>query len=192
MIERVDEFIGRAFKTAVEHGFHDEKTSFSHQMMLVIGEIGECVEADRKGRVSDLGMFDDAFRTQSFEYCFETYIKDTMVDEMADICIRLFDMCGYFRIKPLVGSEHRDLQALEREWGKIFAEKDFCEKAYTLVQLLCACDEASDAGSIESNFSAALTFLYFWAKSLHFDLAKHIDLKMRYNEGRAYKHGKKY
>lgn len=186
MIERVDEFIGRAFKTAVEHGFHDEKTSLSHQMMLVIGEIGECIEADRKGRVSDLGMFDDAFRTQPFEYCFETYIKDTMEDEMADICIRLFDMCGYFKIKP------KGSLVSEDDWNAIFGGYNFCEIGYALVQLLCEGYDDCRLGELEKIFGSALYFLHFWAKSLHFDLAKHIDLKMRYNEGRAYKHGKKY
>ncbi len=38
-----------AYKTACEHGFHDKELSNSHYLMLVITELSEAVEADRKG-----------------------------------------------------------------------------------------------------------------------------------------------
>ena len=41
MITRINDFIERAYTNSLEHGFHDEKTSFEHQMMLVISEISE-------------------------------------------------------------------------------------------------------------------------------------------------------
>ena len=186
MIERIDEFIGRAYKTACEHGFHDEKTSLSHQMMLVIGEIGECVEADRKGRRANLELF-GKFSQIDFADSFKCNIKDTMEDEMADICIRLFDMCGCFEIEPLCAKVD-----LGKEWDNCFGKLSFTEQAYALVMILCDCDEGTEASELEEIIGASLCFLDLWAKSRNFDLAKHIDLKMRYNEGRAYKHGKKY
>ena len=61
MITRINDFIERAYTNSLEHGFHDEKTSFEHQMMLVISEISEAIEADRKGRHASLDLFDHCF-----------------------------------------------------------------------------------------------------------------------------------
>ncbi len=55
--ENTKEFIDRAYKIACEHGFHDKELSISHFMMLVVSEIGEMVEADRKNRHADLSRF---------------------------------------------------------------------------------------------------------------------------------------
>ena len=41
----------RAYKTACEHGFHDKELSKEHCLCLVISELMEAVEADRKGRL---------------------------------------------------------------------------------------------------------------------------------------------
>lgn len=41
----------RAYKTACEHGFHDKELSNEHWLCLVISELMEAVEADRKGRL---------------------------------------------------------------------------------------------------------------------------------------------
>lgn len=190
MIKKINEFIERAYNTARKHGFHDKKTSYEHQMMLVISEIGECVEADRKNRHASLGVFDDALRNKDFKTCFETYIKDTVEDEMADVCIRLFDMCGYFGIKP-VTKEGKEFEEAELIWKEEYdkASPNLCEQAYRLVQLIMYDDEEMNDNEI---FGAIFAFMYFWAKSRKIDITKHIELKMKYNESRGYKHGKKY
>lgn len=44
----------RAYKTACEHGFHDKELSKEHRLCLVISELMEAVEADRKGRLGKI------------------------------------------------------------------------------------------------------------------------------------------
>lgn len=46
-----------AFKIACEHGFHDTELSNEHYLMLVITELSEAVEADRKDRHADIAKF---------------------------------------------------------------------------------------------------------------------------------------
>lgn len=41
----------RAYKTACEHGFHEQELSNEHCLCLVISELMEAVEADRNGRL---------------------------------------------------------------------------------------------------------------------------------------------
>lgn len=47
----LNELRNRAYKTACEHGFHDKELSNEHLLCLVISELMEAVEADRKGRL---------------------------------------------------------------------------------------------------------------------------------------------
>lgn len=46
-----------AYKTACEHGFHDKRLSEEHCLCLVISELMEAVEADRKGETCRQGIF---------------------------------------------------------------------------------------------------------------------------------------
>lgn len=46
----LNELRDRAYKTACDHGFHDEELSNEHCLCLVISELMEAVEADRKGK----------------------------------------------------------------------------------------------------------------------------------------------
>ena len=89
-----------AYKTACEHGFHDKRLSEEHCLCLVISELMEAVEADRKGKRADRESFNSSYEDEephddvNFKYCFEKYIKDTIPDELSDAVIRLLDLAG--------------------------------------------------------------------------------------------------
>ena len=53
----LNELRDRAYKTACDHGFHDEELSNEHCLCLVISELMEAVEADRKGKRADAVRF---------------------------------------------------------------------------------------------------------------------------------------
>ena len=55
--------IDRVYRNAVNHGFHDEKHSPYHYLMLVVTELGEAVEADRKGKYAQRRMFEYIYDT---------------------------------------------------------------------------------------------------------------------------------
>lgn len=50
----LNELRDRTYKTACEHGFHDKDLSNEHCLCLVISELMEAVEADRKGRLGKI------------------------------------------------------------------------------------------------------------------------------------------
>ena len=67
-------------------------------LMLVVSELSEALEADRRGRYADISRLDfilgeNAVSTeeQHFKIKFEHHVKDTFEDEIADTFIRLFD-----------------------------------------------------------------------------------------------------
>ncbi len=84
----------RAYKTACEHGFHDNELSNEHFLCLVICELMEAVEADRVGIIADLDAFKRYEGKITFEENFKRHIKDSVTDELADAVIRLLDLAG--------------------------------------------------------------------------------------------------
>ena len=96
-----------AYQCAVAHGWHKESLTDDHWLCLVISELMEAVEADRKNKHADVEVFnyiiDDNLREKhlygseyelSYVQLFENYIKDSVEDELADACIRLLDYAG--------------------------------------------------------------------------------------------------
>ena len=95
----IQENINKAHQIATEHGFHDEKRSNEHWLMLVISEVCELMEAHRKDHwpTSDCGR--ESFESREyvhpdFNERYDAYVKGTIGEELADICIRIFDFMG--------------------------------------------------------------------------------------------------
>lgn len=53
----------KAYQCAVLHGWHEEKKSNRHWLCLVISELMEAVEADRKGRHANVNMYHEICRS---------------------------------------------------------------------------------------------------------------------------------
>ena len=64
----------------------------SRKLMLIVSELGEALEADRIGKYN-LDYPEDALLRDTI-----AARKDTFEDEMADTCIRIFDLCGWMGI----------------------------------------------------------------------------------------------
>lgn len=184
--------IDRAYTCACSHGFHEKELSVEHYLMLVLSEIGESVEADRRGNYGSLRCFERGMGLDGdFLNHFANYVKDSVGDELSDVCIRLYDMCGALGIEPSV--EYDDLGA---DFVDIFGEDTFCERMYYLSRLLCSTSGVvTDDGTDECLpcvVGCALSFLFAVSKDMGVDLMQHIEWKMRYNEERPYRNGKKY
>ena len=102
-------------KGNIERGFYEgawDKDGFpikntGELLMLVVSELGEALEADRKNRGANIDAFDDIINKMSYQdisqkdafiHAFKGTIKDTFQDEIADSVIRLLDLCGYLEI----------------------------------------------------------------------------------------------
>lgn len=77
----------------VQKGFWENKETknVGELLMLVVSELAEALEAHRKGRFSDWNKYNMGIAHGDI---FETYIKDTFEDEIADAVIRLLDLSG--------------------------------------------------------------------------------------------------
>lgn len=103
----LNELRDKSYKNACEHGFHDQELSNEHCLCLVISELMEAVEADRKCKVfKGVVAFEREFNrypalveeSRRFKCAFEKCVKDTVPDELADAVIRLLDLYGLLGI----------------------------------------------------------------------------------------------
>ena len=171
----------RAYKTACEHGFHDEELSNEHCLCLVISELMEAVEAHRKGRrvrINERETYELIQRKKFYMYAFDNYIKGSVEEELTDAVIRLLDLCGLRKIE--LENDCLDDEVLE-EYSRIFIGKTFTESIFNITKNL-----------IDRDISYSLIKIFGLAKHLDIDLLWHIEQKQRYNELIPYKHGKKY
>lgn len=187
-------------------GFHDVEVSNETLLMLVITELSEAVEADRKGNRADVErMFSEIKERRSdindlingkilarphvineakeeleidtFKRFFEYRVKDTIEDELADAVIRLLDLAG--------------LRGLEIDNDlRIFYDKKqtFCEDIFEIARDLL--DITWD--DLEHLIYECLSSIECLCTYLKIDLWQHVSLKLKYNQTRLIKHGKNY
>ena len=99
-----NEFSKQVFEANKLKGFDVSKENIGQTLMLVVSELSEALEADRKKQHADLTEIKNLFvdpedytwenSPYSFIEVFERDIKDTFEDEIADSFIRLFDLAG--------------------------------------------------------------------------------------------------
>lgn len=80
----------------VKKGFYDNPREIGTLLMLVVSELSEALEADRKNRHCKEQV--DSTLDDNYIELFEQKVKDTFEDEIADALIRLFDLVGYLNI----------------------------------------------------------------------------------------------
>ena len=132
----INTLIKLAHEKAKNGGWWDAERNVPELLMLIVSELSEGLEALRVNHYANKSITTDLYNDlivnshdeefilneEQWKNSFENNVKNTFEDEMADVAIRLFDLCG----------------------------------------------------------------------GLNVDLEKHIDLKMKYNSMRGYKHGKKF
>lgn len=187
----LNELKDRAYSIAKEHGWHEQELSDEHCLMLVITELSEAVNADRKGKHADVPKFkewqgnslplSEETRARRFKEDFEQYIKDSVEDELADVAIRCLDLAGMrgWDLQHVLDKE-QDISHLE-EW---FQEKTFASVAFDI------CFDVVMPEPQEA-VRRVIKYVYQYCLWRGIDIEWHIEQKMKYNELRAYKHGNK-
>lgn len=82
----------------VKNGFYEGEKNIGEMLALIHSEVSEALEADRKS--AEYPVFDachilETGDNDEFKYFFESYIKDSFEDELADIMIRVMDLAAY-------------------------------------------------------------------------------------------------
>lgn len=196
--KRKKELIREAHEVAKEKGWWDEPRTNEECFALILSEACEALEADRKGmRASGIeavrllnylpdGMPSDANGDRE-DWCrlFATNIKDTVEDELADVCIRCFDLAAtidYCDRMPLYGDFINPKSMVEY----VLHVAGRCSWAVTDKERMFS--PVMPEAMLENIVFATMAM----AHPLGIDLWRHIELKMAYNKTRPRKHGKNY
>ena len=177
---------------SVAKGFWDVPHSIGHYLMLVVSELSEAVEADRLGKWArlDHDTIDTLHRIEGAPYAqmFLREVKDTVEDEIADAVIRLLDLLGWM-LKDRALSETEVATDLGVSAFYISGEMTLADALWPILQeACCLCGKYAHRYAI----LYAIKSLELLCGHLGIDLMTHIDLKLKYNETRPAKHGKKY
>lgn len=102
----ITELVEKNHAAMVEKGFHQEEKNIGEVLMLIVSELGEALDAHRKGWI--FGLCDDPdiwryFMSYAeggavFDEFFNDRVKDTFEDELADVVLRVADLCGMLDI----------------------------------------------------------------------------------------------
>ena len=181
---------------AVDKGFGDGTHSVGHYLMLAFGELHEAIEADRIGKWAKLDpdTIDTLQRIEGAIYVqeFLRLVKDTVEDEIADAVIRLLDLLGWL-LKTKRTTEILNESDLSKVYGILDKPRPGEELTLLLLRIVADTSGYWRLGPLrEKGILYAIKSLEQLCDHLGIDLMTHIELKLKYNETRPAKHGKKY
>ena len=153
----------------VSKGFW-ENPNLLEKKMLIFSELGEAIEAHRKGRMCVMNPqemaeieYDSRNAPSDFQSYFLKFVKDTYQDELADVVLRIWDYMEYTGAKGT---------------GKaIKLKENVGENLYKTTEAIC-----------KNQFIPAINAISVLCPNLDW----HIRMKMAFNKTRPHKHGKQY
>lgn len=187
-----------SFKNADKHGFYPENTEIETALMLIITEMAEAVQADRKNRHGSIEDYESEIQMgRDIPTAYKNSLEGTVESEFADIAIRILSLLGWMNSKKPI----------------IFNRDSFLADKYEVAKIQCKVQNIINKGSIakdlyrlNGHFSRfvdnesctwfvsdtlqdILMRVFAIAHNHNIDLIEHIKLKMKYNESRPYLHG---
>jgi len=104
----INKLITLAHEKAKNGGWWDAERNIGELLMLTVSELSEGLEALRKDHYADKKVVTDLYNDlvvnshdeefilneSDWKASFEKSVKNSFEDEMADVAIRLFDLCG--------------------------------------------------------------------------------------------------
>jgi len=167
--------IQAAYDTAKKRGKITDTTTVAHQVLYVVGECVEFVEAWRKGlkypqtyycdirelliELADKGADD----RMSFMYSIR--VKNTVEDELADIWISLLTLAGVMGMSDFNTGTDYKISTVEEEVCTLI--NDITETVYNSAKVYHVVDSFNSVSQL--------------AKHLNIDLELHVRAKMAYN-----------
>lgn len=188
--EKLNALKERAYKMAVEHGFHEDVKPDAFYLGLVMSEAGEVINADRKGLHADArGFEEDQANGLPFAENFKKHVKDSVEDEIADIVIRLLDFAG------LKGYE-LSISPCRLQINFVFLQElKKCGLSGVLFQLMWTLSDAfgqNRTGPYINYLICIFSDNFETTTGSDRDLWWFVEKKMQFNEQRPKLNGKKY
>ena len=186
--EKLHELARIAHSNAKAKGFWETARPEKESLILVVSEIAEALEAARKGKFCAKENFTEALNIYReigqrgnkieeqlgpFSLYFNDFCRGTFEEEIADTFIRILDL---MEERKQVFQVEEMLEANETRVGFYIPMILFDITAHVM----------------KDDLNEAIFLLYLLSQEKGFDLILWTRMKMKYNEGRGYKHGKQF
>lgn len=190
-----------AHMNAKTKGFWDDrktnKEKKDEMLAMTVSESAELLESIRKNKTSideqNMEQFKQiingnveitigSVQSTEFKSSYECFVKGTIHEELADIVIGLFDYTEGWNLSPYFVAKYCVLEMQNTYEIKPASFVFFLMRTITDVKFNSFPSE---------NIGVAIGKCFMMAKHYGVDLWFHIDLKMKYNSLREFKHGKK-
>lgn len=172
-------------ENAKNKGFYDNVENkdvfIKHQLLEIFKEYAEFHEAFKKGKTTDRSWHVFPAKEIGVQE-FQTYVKDTYQDELADIVIRCLDLMMYLNYD--INNEYFN------EAMKIDIDMEDNYQLSNIVYDVIVFSSVSKGH--ESKLNVFMFNAISIAKGLLVNLKWHIEAKMQYNFSRERLHGKKF
>ena len=186
------------FKNAEKHGFYNESTEIETELMLIITEMSEAVQADRHNRHGSIEDYESEIQMgRDIPTAYKNTLEGTVESEFADIAIRILSLLGWMNSKTPIKLKSDSILADEYGISKIqfniqntINKGSIAKDLYRLNgRLSWFVDNESCSWFVSDTLQDILMRVFAIAHNHNIDLMEHIKLKMQYNESRPYLHG---
>ena len=186
------------FKNAEKHGFYTESTEIETELMLIITEMSEAVQADRHNRHGSIEDYESEIQMgRDIPTAYKNTLEGTVESEFADIAIRILSLLGWMDSKTPIKLKSDSILADEYGISKIqfkiqntINKGSIAKDLYRLNgRLSWFVDNESCSWFVSDTLQDILMRVFAIAHNHNIDLIEHIKLKMQYNESRPYLHG---
>lgn len=201
-VENLDYYADKYHANAVDKGFYSGRVNPYTLLLLIISELAEAIEADRKGNHVD---------SHQVQYLIENVhanpellldVKDSFEFELADAMIRMLDMFGYIKSIGVdaadskyvtVSSRYAFTKSICDDFYYLMPEDELFTQESLLLKIISILSGSDDTETYASILSKAIYLLDALASDIcQFNIWKCMELKHAYNITRGYKHGKLY
>jgi len=205
-------------RNAVEKGFYeayptlesrDDREYRTSRANLITSEISEAYEAFRKGKIQTAGtraaifameflaQFDpsragepDQITVDEFINLYNSFVKGTMAEELADVYIRVCDAVGGFGMRKL--NEADDFEELVNIKLENLLYQNDGNQALFWACLHIIDERIHWRAPMYKEIATWVAAAYALANRFEIDIQTHVRIKAIYNTYRGYKHGKDF
>lgn len=183
----------KAFESAKNKGFYP-CTGTTFQLMFIIVEMSEVLQADRKDRHGSIEDYESEIEMgRDIPTAYRNTLEGTVESEFADIAIRILSLLGSIMDSEKVYLMEDEELIDEYKLAEFIFGFDLVEDLYRIIEKIGVCDlDDSPNWYLVKHIQEILVDIFAIAHSNNINLMEHIRLKMKYNETRPYLHGYKY
>lgn len=190
----IQELIKRANDQSKTTGFWDAGRSANEALMLVAGCCGKAFDSYNDGErwrdprhIGGIGNFDSYANgyPEGWSCCYDDYLGGTFEDALADIVIRIADLCGRMGIVPDAGAKDPFSYAAEDAERWCIAGDVASLLFGRVVSSIAGFDYAKKEHGYAihgSFYHTPISSISIYCKRNSIDLVRHIELRLAYND----------